>query len=120
MINVYMDDLREGPHNSIFEHDLTEGWENWIIVRSVENVKRLLELGVVHHLALDHDMGCTSDGGSNKELPSGSHLVKWMIESNVWPDGEISVHSGNFYKAKQMKEDIEAARSGTVIFSAQD
>ena len=113
MFNVYMDDCRTGPSSN--SSDFIEDWESWIIVRSVENTKHLLEMGVVNNLALDHDMGMNSVDGS--ENSNGTELVRWMIEKNIWPAGNISIHSSNIYKSKCMKEDIEKYKNVQVQIS---
>lgn len=81
-INIYMDDVRVGPHNN----GKMSGWNKWIIVRNIETVMHFLSLGVVNNLSLDHDMGCEQ---------TGYDLVKWMAEYNHWPNGKINVHSAN-------------------------
>lgn len=104
-MNIYLDDNRKGPSN---EFDNTqEGWENWVIVRSVENAKLLLKAGLVENLSLDHDLGIDAD---KIELPNGSDLVKFMIGENCWPTGEITIHSQNLIAAQQMKADIDRFR----------
>ena len=98
-MNVYMDDTRPGPSwSAIFEYD---AWHTWVIVRSVENTKVLLEAGMVEDLSLDHDMGL-------RQL-SGHDLVKWMVETGNWPTGIITIHSGNIVGAQNMKSLIDNA-----------
>lgn len=104
MFNVYLDDLRIGPFNEGDGYPIWENWHEWIICRSVEQVKFLLVKSVVNNLSLDHDLGKDEKG---KELLSGSDLVKWMIEKNTWPKGDITIHSAHIGKALQMKEDID-------------
>lgn len=105
-MNVFLDDNRKGPANEFGE--VQEGWENWIIVRSVENAKVLLKTGLVEKLSLDNDMGVNSlTGELNQE---GKQLVKWMIEENCWPKGEITIHSQNFGACMSMKADIDRFR----------
>jgi len=36
--------------------------------------------------------------------------VKWMIENNTWPKGDITIHSSHFTEAKNMKADIDRFR----------
>lgn len=84
MFNVYMDDIRHGPDMDACKH--LPDWMDWVIVRSVDNTRRLLELGLVNKLSLDHDMG------SKK---TGYDLIKWMAETGYWPKGEIWIHSAN-------------------------
>jgi len=72
-----------------------------VIVRSVENAKFLLSAGVVEELALDHDMG--RDYSTYDLHPTGMDLAKWMIETNTFPSGTITIHSRNMIGAKNMK-----------------
>lgn len=86
-MHLYLDDVRNGP-------DFTDvGWENWVIVRSVENAKLLLKTGLIEDMSLDHDMSTNSETGMEND--SGYKLVCWMEENNIWPKGIISVHSAN-------------------------
>lgn len=93
-MNVYMDDVRPGP--DIFDED----WDKWVVVRSVENVKILLNL--IDDLSLDHDMG------DNHE--TGYDLVKWMAENQKWPEGITTIHSQHPVGAQQMKGVIDRYR----------
>ena len=106
MFNVFFDDWKPGPSNQWGNPDY--GWEKWIVVRSVENVKWFLEQGLVNDLSLDHDMGMNSETG--EENPNGSALVRWMIETGKWPKGSVSIHSDNYLKAQQMRDDINRNR----------
>lgn len=88
-INVYLDDCRPGPLSS-----------EWVIVRSAKSAMVLLKCGIVNDMSLDHDMG-------NNE-PTGYELLLWMEENNIWPSGNISVHSANLSGATKMKLAIES------------
>ena len=106
MLNLYLDDTRMGPFNDPTGYN--EGWERWVIVRSVENAKQLLALGLVQDLSLDNDMGMNSEeGGYN---PEGMELVKWMVDTGLWPKGVITIHSANYIRADQMRSLINQAR----------
>ena len=87
-MNIYMDDWRVCP---IYTHNA----DNWVCVRLVEDVKTLLQLGVVVRLSLDHDMGDTQD--------TGYDLCHWMVKTGHFPTGEITVHSANQVGAENMK-----------------
>jgi hypothetical protein len=106
MFNLYLDDLRPGPHNGICDSEI--GWERWVVVRSVENAKTLLQTGLVQDLSLDHDLGMNSEDGN--ENPNGKQLVMWMIDNNVWPQGIITIHSANIGRAMEMKELVDRFR----------
>lgn len=107
MFNVYLDDMRAGPINTdggVLIGDAAYGfswpdWHNWIICRSVDQVKILLHNGLVDNLSLDHDLG--------QDLPTGYDLVKWMVENDCWPKGDITIHSANPVGAKNMKEMVD-------------
>lgn len=99
LFNVYMDDVRPGPFyngHGGFAPDVAD-WDEWITVRSINNVKEFLARGWVNKLSLDHDMGGEE---------TGYDLVKWMVENNIWPKGQIWVHSANVVGAKNMAETI--------------
>lgn len=102
MFNVYMDDVRPGPfYNGQQEYGYPPDpadWADWVTVRSIANVKRFLEMGLVNKLSLDHDMG--SDA-------TGYDLVLWMAEHGHWPKGQIWVHSANPVGRDKMMGTIE-------------
>lgn len=101
-MNVYMDDIRHGPDNSgYYGGYFVDDWANWIIVRGIDNVKQLLELGIVDKLSLDHDMGGDQ---------TGYDLTKWMAEHSCWPKGDIIIHSANPVGAENMKCTIDRYR----------
>lgn len=93
--NVYMDDIREVP-------DCLIGL--WVPVRKVEDVIYLLKKGVVNDLSLDHDMGKDYLGGENL---TGYELLCYMERDNLWPKGNIFVHSSNPVGQKKMLMVIE-------------
>jgi len=81
-IKLFLDDIREP---SFF--DGYDGYAEpleWVIVRSVEAAKRVLETRQVSHLSLDHDLG--------DKQPTGYDLCKWMSRVFTWPDN-ILFHS---------------------------
>ncbi len=82
MFHVYVDDARTGPVNNAYEAD----WHEWIICRNIDQVKVLLQAGLVNDLDLDYDMG----QGAKK---TGLALTEWMIEHDCWPQGKVYVHS---------------------------
>lgn len=87
-INVYMDDIRSpllGPA--------------WVLVRSVGAAKVLLSAGLVNNMSLDHDMGLNE--------PTGYDLLCWMEWEQVWPEGNVSVHSSNPSAAERMRQLIQ-------------
>ncbi len=98
-INIYLDDVRPG-----FSEEIV-GWEDWVVVRSVDTAKQLLMNCVVQGMSLDHDMGTNSHSGQLN--PTGYDLLKWMIEHDCKPQGKISVHSGNPVGANTMREFIK-------------
>lgn len=92
-INVYMDDMRPGPSFTAYDD-----WQDWVIVRSIDNTKKLLENDLVYELSLDHDMG--------SEL-TGYDLTKWMAEHNIWPKSTIHFHTANPVGMKNMKDTVD-------------
>jgi len=101
-MKLYLDDMRPGPAGDpVTEdsmHNTHEDWKEWVIVRGVHNAKRLLELGLVTDMSLDHDLG---------EQETGYDLCKWMAETDNWPSGHIWVHSANPVGARNMAEFIK-------------
>jgi hypothetical protein len=85
-----MDDIRPGPMVQ-FDPSMKSFGEipdkNWVVVRSIEVIKTLLEADLVQDLDLDHDMG--------EDPETGYTLCKWMEENNIWPKGIIHVHTLN-------------------------
>jgi len=79
-INVYMDDART-PCQALYIPD-----PYWVVVRTVQDTKVLLSAGIVENMSLDHDMGSQD---------TGHDLLKWMEENDIWPSGNISVHTMN-------------------------
>ena len=84
-----MDDIRHDPQRYEDENEV------WIIQRKAEDVIRLLKKGVVNDLSLDHDMG-------PGEL-TGYELLCWMEKNNIWPRGNVYVHSANPSGADKMR-----------------
>jgi len=109
-MNIYLDDTRPGPTGP--RTNPTYGdWSDWVIVRSVSNAKLLLNTGLVNKLSLDHDMGMSIDIIDSKLHATGHDLVKWMCKHNVWPKGEITIHSSNIVGAKNMQSMIDQYRN---------
>jgi len=100
-MNVFMDDIRSGPFFDGFDSynypPSVSDWYDWVTVRSIENVRVLLEMGVVNKLSLDYDMG----GDEN-----GQDLVLWMVWNGFWPNGDITIHSANRIGAQTMSDTI--------------
>lgn len=108
-MKVYLDDCRPGPSSYVVTDESTNDWAEWVIVRGIHNLKRLLELGLVTDMSLDHDMG------NNQE--TGYDLCKWMAETGNWPKGHIWVHSANPVGAKNMVDTIERYAPNTVAMT---
>lgn len=96
MINVYIDDIRILPDYYKNSDEL------WVPIRKVEDVIGLLQKGVVYDLSLDHDMGT--------DEPTGYDLMCWMERNNVWPKGNVYVHSANPVGAQKMQVVIDKWR----------
>jgi len=92
-VNVFMDDRRTPMADN--EEEVVPD-KNWVIARTIDDTKTLLSAGVVCDLSLDHDMGL------DKGTETGYDLVKWMEEFNVWPLGNIMVHSANIVGRQNM------------------
>jgi hypothetical protein len=73
MVNVFMDDLRPCP-------------KGFVLTRSVEQCKKLLNAKRIEILSLDHDMGFGE--------PTGFDLAKYMVKHNKYAK-QIIIHSAN-------------------------
>lgn len=93
MIDVFMDDVRQGPDLEICTYERPQ-----IITRTISDTIYLLKQGIVHDMSLDHDMGYGD---------SGYDLLCWMERSNTWPKGNIHVHSANPTGAARMQQVID-------------
>jgi len=98
MISIMLDDERG------LEFIGCSGKANWIVCRTVEEVKFWLRAEEVKHLSLDHDLG--QDENKNN-LPTGYDLVCWMERTGIWPSGDIFVHSMNPVGAKKMIDALQ-------------
>lgn len=111
LFKVYLDDCRPGPASSPITdeslHDTHDDWMEWVVVRGVDNLKFMLERGMVSDLSLDHDLGSHQD--------TGYQLCLWMAETGNWPTGHIWVHSANPVGAKNMVETIKRYRPTTAV-----
>ena len=45
-MNVYLDDIKRGPYNDSNHGLANNDWNEWVIVRSVKNLKDLLRAGL--------------------------------------------------------------------------
>lgn len=87
-INCFMDDMRT-PKTDDDKPDIY-----WVVVRTIKDTKTILSSGIVNNLSLDHDMGPGD---------TGYDLVKWMEETNTWPQGVITLHTANIVGRDNMK-----------------
>lgn len=113
MIGMWLDDVRDAQNG-------------WVHVKTVTEAKALLLTGTVQWASLDHDLGvcetcCDLAGNSgiiDKPLcdaktckhgchETGSDLVRWMAEHDIWPATKPRVHSANPAGAAYMRGVIE-------------
>jgi NAD+-processing family protein with receiver domain len=104
VIKLWLDDVRPPPNKS------------WIWAETVKeaiDVMRMASLvdEEVAYASLDHDLGAVSIGVDPDDVMylagdsrdgSGYDFVKWMVENNCWPTGQIVVHSWNSAGARRM------------------
>jgi hypothetical protein len=99
-VNLWLDDYRDPE-----QWASRMGWPptEWRWARSVNEAIQMVEREANPWAAasLDHDLGDYNAYGGD-----GEKLVKWMIESNIWPQ-EITVHSSNPVGVKNMLSDID-------------
>lgn len=78
---LWLDDVRPAP----------PGWHH---AYTAEQAKAAMLTGRVVYASLDHDLGFLQ--------PTGYDLIRWMINSGVWPQYRPGVHSGNYRGAARM------------------
>lgn len=84
-------------------------------MKSVADAKKLLELGVVVIMSLDHDLGMTNEEDPLEEVPAetGYDLCLWMAANNKWSKIRPTVHSANPVGAANMKSVINRYWEGS-------
>lgn len=54
-------------------------------------------------ISLDHDLGYVRDHSTGEMREDTGYIVlQWMIENNVWPEYQLTVHSANYIRANAM------------------
>jgi hypothetical protein len=95
-MKVWLDDRRPPPERS------------WLWLRTPDEVIKVLELGDVQELSLDHDLGLFSEGRER----TGYDVLLWIEEKvateKFAPPPVISIHSANASAAPKMEQAIEA------------
>jgi hypothetical protein len=92
-INLFVDDARTPTipcGNSYYPNP------KWVVSRTIEDTKTLLQAGIVNDLDLDYDMN---------DSETGLELLFWCEKMAIWPVGIISVHTAND-EYKQMMFEI--------------
>ncbi len=84
MFNVFMDDKRPLPKDK----------GDWLVIRDLDTMIKYLEKGMVNHAALDHDMGDPRKDANGNDY-DGTWLMKQMAQRNIYPKGQITIHSDN-------------------------
>lgn len=90
----------------------------WVWLKRVHEVAAILEerADEVDYMSLDHDLGIhdpvlfrryTFGEITEEEVEENGYLlVKWMIENDTWPAGDIYIHSDNAVAWPRMAEAI--------------
>lgn len=96
-MRIFLDDRRSPPD------------ETWVLVRTPDEVIRLLETGEVTELSLDHDLA-VFDG--EREIDGYSVLTfierAVALDEITFPIPKLSVHSGNPPAHERMQNAIDA------------
>jgi hypothetical protein len=72
MINLYLDDMRQP-------------YDGWTLVKTIEEAKALLKLGVVDQMSLDHDLGACDTCLEQFEPRNGRPYDEWVMAcQNRW------------------------------------
>lgn len=104
-VDLWLDDERPAP-------------EGWFWAKTVNEAKTVLAAGGVRNASLDHDLGtcfrCNQEGiclchmiESCSCHQTGSDLLRWMSEHNLWPENKPTVHSANPVGRQYMVDMIE-------------
>jgi Cyclic-phosphate processing Receiver domain len=91
-MKLWLDDLRAPPDDSW--HWCTSNW----------GAKAVLE----HYASEVTAMSLDNDLGEGQE--EGRRLVLWMAENNIWPSGDITIHSANPVAGEYMRGMIDRYR----------
>lgn len=93
-MKLWLDDVRPTPEGWVRAHSVNEA------IRLVAGAPQDFE-----ECSLDHDLGdYAHDGGD------GVKFVDWMGEHNIWPRGQVAVHSANPVGRDNMRRSIDAYR----------
>jgi hypothetical protein len=120
-MKLYLDDIRPCPIG-------------WTYAQTVQEAQRIilatLDCGIVwEDASLDHDLGACAECYDRRtehwiqhgvaphceHYGTGYDLLRWMIDQKLWPLRKPTVHSFNFVRAKEMREDIDRYFPETVI-----
>lgn len=93
-MKVFLDDIRQPEQ--IFGDGANE---EWVVVKTIEEVMGLLKQGNITHLSLDNDLGML--------YREGHELIPWMAENDCWPSEEVYVHTANPVWEARMLQDID-------------
>jgi hypothetical protein len=109
-VKLYLDDVRTPP-------------DGWTLAKTVAAAKAALLTGTVEHASLDHDLGvcdaCDELGDQAVDVrtcptdcthtchETDSDLVRWMAETDTWPQNKPRVHSANPVGAAYMRGVID-------------
>lgn len=89
-MKIWLDDLRRPPDDT------------WHWCTTIYCAKGLLQLYTVTEMSLDNDLG--------EGQEEGRRLVLWMCDQNVWPTGDITIHSANCVAGEYMRGMIDRYR----------
>lgn len=120
-MNLFLDDCRNPSSVGLNDNE-------WITIRTAKEAFELIKHGNIVDLSLDHDLGMEIEKLDGKIIikgkytekynglaPTGLDLCKWMAEQNIWPSGQIYIHSSNPVGRENMKQLIDRYRSSVFI-----
>jgi hypothetical protein len=84
-MRVFLDDVRFGN-----EYDLGDRWYEWVVVRTFENCKLLLDAGIVTEMSLDYSLVDTDPHHTGEDVLR--YILQKMDDGNFEPP-YITVHS---------------------------
>lgn len=116
--------------------------DGWLLVRTADEAKAVLEMGQVDRCSLDHDLGACDEcivAGTHigdmatsdttffhwcPHVPDGTELARWMAETGHWSAEKPMIHSMNIAGRDRMQSLIDRfwgqPAQGPMFYDAKD
>jgi hypothetical protein len=93
-MKLYLDDMRDHP-------------EGWTRAYTADHAKNILGSGEIEFASLDHDLDCYYHSSYDMGVETGYHVVRFMVENDIWPHLGVRIHTDNDWGRKNMQSLIE-------------